>query len=138
MDIDTIITAYLDNRSNKRRSQDSAIFELHWERDLVRLLDDINDRSLDPFIYSFVRTKPRPREVIAALMQTKIPQHYFDRIVRPLVEARPTKPFVGGRANCRMHVKINRKNTRLSKTVETMVPAFIFFFFIFFLLKFKY
>ena len=90
MDIDTIITAYLDNRSNKRRSQDSAIFELHWERDLVRLLDDINDRSLDPFIYSFVRTKPRPREVIAALMQTKIPQHYFDRLVRPLVEARLT------------------------------------------------
>ena len=56
----------------------------------MRLLDDINDRSLDPFLYSFIRHKPRPREVIAALMQMKIPQHHFDTIVRPLVEAELT------------------------------------------------
>ena len=86
MDIDTIIEDYLQNRANKRRSKDSVHFELHWERDLVRLLDDVNDRSLDPLIYSFVRTKPRPREVIAGLMQMKIIQQHFDNAVRPLVE----------------------------------------------------
>lgn len=90
MELDVIISDYLDNRSNKRRSMDSVIFELHWERDLMRLLDDINNRSLDPFIYSFIRTKPKPREVIAAKMETKIPQYYFDRLVRPLVEAELT------------------------------------------------
>lgn len=90
MELDVIISDYLDNRSNKRRSMDSVIFELHWERDLMRLLDDINNRSLEPFIYSFIRTKPKPREVIAAKMETKIPQHYFDRLVRPLVEAELT------------------------------------------------
>lgn len=90
MELDVIISDYLDNRSNKRRSMDSVIFELHRERDLMRLLDDINDRSLEPFIYSFIRTKPKPREVIAAKMETKIPQHYFDRLVRPLVEAELT------------------------------------------------
>lgn len=86
MDIDTIIEDYLQNRANKRRSKDSVHFELHWERDLVRLLDDVNDRSLDPLIYSFVRTRPRPREVIAGLMQMKIIQQHFDNAVRPLVE----------------------------------------------------
>lgn len=90
MDIDVIIDDYFGNRANKRRSRDSVHFELHWERDLMRLLDDINARSLDPFLYSFVRTRPRPREVIAALMQMKIPQHHFDRLVRPIVEAQLT------------------------------------------------
>ena len=90
MEVDTIIADYLNNRANKRRSIDSVHFELHWERDLMRLLDDINNRSLDPFLYSFIRQKPRPREVIAALMQMKIPQHHFDTIVRPLVEAELT------------------------------------------------
>lgn len=90
MEVDTIIEDYLGNRANKRRSIDSVHFELHWERDLMRLLDDINDRSLDPFLYSFIRNKPRPREVIAALMQMKIPQYHFDVRIRPLVESELT------------------------------------------------
>ena len=90
MDIETIINDYLANRANKRRSRDSVHFEMHWERDVVRLLDDINARSLDPFIYSFVRQRPRPREVIAGLMQMKIPQQHFDTMVRPLVGAELT------------------------------------------------
>ena len=90
MDIETIINDYLANRANKRRSRDSVHFEMHWERDVVRLLDDINARSLDPFIYSFVRQRPRPREVIAGLMQMKIPQQHFDTMVRQLVEAELT------------------------------------------------
>lgn len=90
MDRNTIVEAYLDNRANKRRSVDSVHFELHWERDLMRLLCDVNDRSLDPFLYSFIKNKPQPREVIAALMQTKIIQQHFDGHVRPLVEAELT------------------------------------------------
>ena len=78
-------------RSNKRKSPDSVHFELHWERDLVRLLDDFNDRSLVPFLYAFVVRKPRPREVIACLMQGKILQWYFDLHVRPVVETKLTR-----------------------------------------------
>ncbi len=114
MEVDTIIEDYLGNRANKRRSIDSVHFELHWERDLMRLLDDINNRSLDPFLYSFIRQKPRPREVIAALMQMKIPQHHFDTIVRPLVEAELTDRTFNNRIgyggdrtirNCRMAIR---------------------------------
>ena len=90
MDTKTLITDYLGCRSNKRRSPDSVHFELHWERDLKRLEEDFADRSLVPFLYAFIAPRPRPREVIACLMQGKILQFHFDRIVRPLVEAELT------------------------------------------------
>lgn len=86
MDIETAKNDYFGCRANKRRSIDSIHFELHWERDLVRYVVDVNDRSLDPFLYSFIRRKPRPREVIACLMQMKILQYHFDLGTRPLVE----------------------------------------------------
>lgn len=110
MEVDTIIEDYLGNRANKRRSIDSMHFELHWERDLMRLLDDINNRSLDPFIYSFIRNKPRPREVIAALMQSKIPQYHFDRLVRPIVESELTDRTFN-----------NRIGYGCNKAIETLI-----------------
>lgn len=90
MDTITLINAYLGCRSNKRRSTDSILFELHWERDLKRLERDYVDHSLVPFLYAFIAPRPRPREVIACLMQGKILQYYFDINVRPLVEAELT------------------------------------------------
>lgn len=90
MDLTSLINDYLGCRSNKRRSPDSVMFELHWERDLVRLAKDFDDRSLVPFIYAFVAPRPRPREVIATLMQGKILQHRLDRLVRPLIEKKLT------------------------------------------------
>ncbi len=91
MDTETLIRDYLGCRSNKRRSTDSVMFELHWERDLKRLEEDFRTRSLVPFLYTFVAPRPRPREVIACLMQGKILQYHFDRIIRPEVEARLTE-----------------------------------------------
>ena len=90
MDTKTFIDTYLGCRENKRRSPDSVYFELHWERDLKRLELDFEDRSLVPFLYGFIVKKPRPREVIACLMQGKILQWYFDLHVRPVVERRLT------------------------------------------------
>lgn len=86
MDLTSLINDYLGCRSNKRRSPDSVMFELHWERNLVRLAKDFDDRSLVPFLYAFVAPRPRPREVIATLMQGKIMQYRLDRLVRPFIE----------------------------------------------------
>lgn len=91
MDTKTLIDAYLGCRSNKRRSPDSVYFELHWERDLKRLEEDFADRSLVSLLYAFVAPRPRPREVIACLMQGKILQYYFDINVRPKVEGELTE-----------------------------------------------
>lgn len=90
MVIDILIKDYFGCRSNKRRSPDSVYFELHWERDLVRLQKDFNNRTIVPFLYAFVAPRPKPREVVACLMQMKILQYHFDLLVRPLVEDRLT------------------------------------------------
>lgn len=81
---------YFHCRSNKRYSIDSAYFEMHWERDLLRILWDVNARDLVPLIYTFMRHWPLLREVNACQMPTKILQDHFDTRVRPLIDRRLT------------------------------------------------
>lgn len=90
MTLKTLIDTYFHCRSNKRYSVDSAYFEMHWERDILRILDDVNARDLVPFLYSFIRTYPCPREVNACQMPTKILQDFFDVRVRPSIDRRLT------------------------------------------------
>lgn len=90
MELETLKDDYYGCRSNKKRSLDSIHFSLHWERDLMRLLRDFEDRSLVPFLYAFINPKPKDREVIACLMEMKTLQYHFDLRVRPLVEERLT------------------------------------------------
>lgn len=90
MELETLKDDYYGCRSNKKRSLDSIHFSLHWERDLMRLLRDFEDRSLVPFLYGFINPNPRDREVIACLMEMKTLQYHFDLHVRPLVEERLT------------------------------------------------
>lgn len=90
MELDILEKDYKHCRSNKRRSTDSVHFELHWERDLARLIEDVNDRTLPSLLYSWITLIPRAREVNACLMQIKIIQDHFDQRVRPLVEAELT------------------------------------------------
>jgi len=86
MVFETLIEDYLGCRANKRRSPDSVHFELHWERDLARLLEDFNGRTLVSFLYAFINPEPRPREVIACLMQMKILQRHFEEALLPALQ----------------------------------------------------
>ena len=108
MDLKTLKYDYEGCVSNKKRSPDSVHFSLHLERDLVRLLEDFEDRSLVPFLYAFVAPRPRPREVIACLMQGKITQYHFDMKVRPEVEKRLTDRTFNNRVGFGPDVCIER------------------------------
>lgn len=88
---------HLGCRSNKKRSQDSIYFDLHRERNLLRLFDDFESRSLVPFLYSFIATKPLPREVIGCKMENKTMQHWFNNNVKPEVEKILTKSTFNNR-----------------------------------------
>lgn len=90
MDLETLHNDYLGCASNKKKSADTVIFELHRERNLAWLLEDVNDRTLAALLYAFVAPRPRPREVIACLMPGKVVQFHFDGLVRPEVEKRLT------------------------------------------------
>lgn len=86
--LDDIIEAYLCARTNKRKSPDQVEFEIHWERNCVRLYEDIINHTLRPTAYTFVCQKPKPREVFASDMSTRILHHYLDIRLRPLLEKR--------------------------------------------------
>ena len=86
-----LIDAYMATRSNKRRSGDSVRFELHWQANLLDLLESINNRTLNPTAYTFVTTRPRPREIFACDMSMRVIHHYIDIRLRPLLEARLTE-----------------------------------------------
>lgn len=88
--MDQLIQAYFTTRRNKRRSADSVRFELHWYRNILRLKEAIDTRSVRPTAYTFVTTKPRPREVFACDMATRVIHHYIDIRLRPLIESELT------------------------------------------------
>lgn len=73
-------------RSNKRRSPDSVEFELHWEMRCAQLYEDIVNHEVRPTAYTFVVTHPKPREVFASDMSTRILHHYIDIRLRPILE----------------------------------------------------
>lgn len=86
MDKRAFIDAYYTTRKNKRRSEDSVLFELHWERDLCRLMKGLEDHTFSPSAYSFIAPRPRPREVFACEMALRVVHHYIDIRIRPLLE----------------------------------------------------
>ena len=86
--IDDIIGAYKVARRNKRKSADQVEFELHWEANCLRLYEDIASRSFRPTAYTFVTDYPKPREVFASDMATRVLHHYLDIRLRPLLEKR--------------------------------------------------
>ena len=88
IELSDIVGAYLVARQNKRRSADQTDFELHWEQGCVRLLQQVRQRALRPTAYSFVASRPKPREVFASDMATRVMHHYLDIRLRPLMERR--------------------------------------------------
>ena len=106
--LDNLIAAYRTARSNKRRSADSVEFEINAERNLCRLLGDINGRTLRPTAYTFVTMKPRPREIFACDMGQRIVHHYIDIRLRPIIERKLTNRTFNNRIGFGQSAAVNR------------------------------
>ena len=105
---DNLMAAYRTARSNKRRSADSVEFEINAERNLCRLLRDINDRTLRPTAYTFVTMNPRPREIFACDMGLRIVHHYLDIRLRPIIERKLTDRTFNNRIGYGQSAAVNR------------------------------
>lgn len=88
IELEDLIEAYMTARKNKRRSADQVEFELHWESRLWQLYQHIVSRSVQPTAYTFIVDYPKPREVFASDMETRILHHYLDIRLRPIFERR--------------------------------------------------
>lgn len=87
---DNLYDVYLETRANKRRSDDSIDYEIHYERNLLQLKDAIDNHSLRPSAYTFIANYPRPREVFACDFNSRLCHHYIARVTAPAMEKRMT------------------------------------------------
>lgn len=82
-----IIDAYYSARKNKRRSPDQVEFELHWQMNCWKIYNDIINRCFQPKAYTFIVDHPKPREVFASDMSTRVLHHYLDIRIRGILES---------------------------------------------------
>lgn len=96
--IEDLYAAYFDCRKNKRKSCNALAFELDYESNLRKLLDEINGGTYRiGTSIAFVVTKPKPREVFAADFRDRIVHHLVIRKIEPLMES----VFIEDSYNCR-------------------------------------
>lgn len=86
--VEDIIQAYKVARRNKIKSPDQVEFELHWQMYCFDIYNEIVSMTFRPTAYAFITKRPKPREVFAADMKTRILHHYLDIRLRPLLEVR--------------------------------------------------
>jgi len=76
--LEDLYTVYFLARANKRRSEDAVIFETNLEQRLCNLQLHINDRTYRANSnYTFVTMRPKPREVFACELESRIIQWYL-------------------------------------------------------------
>lgn len=90
IELDDVIDAYLIARKNKRKSSDQVEFEMHWERECVRLYNDIVNQTFIPTAYTFLVSRPKWREIFAYAFRVRVIHHYIDMRLRPIIESQLT------------------------------------------------
>jgi hypothetical protein len=82
-----LVAAYYDCRRNKRNTKSALAFEMHLERNLVGLFDELASGSYTPGrSICFVVTRPKPREVWAAAFRDRIVHHMLYNRIGPRFE----------------------------------------------------
>lgn len=82
-----ITEAYLDCRKKKRNTINATKFEVDFECNLVRLMNEVNSRTYFPSrSIAFVVTRPRYREIFAADFRDRVIHHYIGLRIVPILE----------------------------------------------------
>ena len=102
-----IYDAYFETRRNKRRSEDSVLYEMHFERNLIDLEEAISSKTVQPTAYTFIAPRPKPREVFACNLGLRVIHHYIDIRLRPLMEAELTDRTFNNRIGYGPDVAVN-------------------------------
>jgi len=107
--LEDLLSVYYRARSNKRRSRDSVRFEIDFKDGLLNLWKKLNERTFTASSnYAFVVRYPKPREIFATVMETRIVHHYMDWRLRSIYESVLSDRSFN-----------NRKGLGLHKAIET-------------------
>ncbi len=106
-----IFEAYAECRQNKRQTMNALHFELDYERELMLLCEEINNRTYRiGRSIAFIVDKPVQREIFAADFRDRIVHHLIIRKLNPLFE----RTFIYDSYACRIgrgtHFGIQRAN----------------------------
>ena len=98
--IEDIFQAYYDAHKNKRNSNSALKFELEYEKNLVKLYREINERSYRPRSYSaFIIEKPVKREVFASEFRDRVVHHLIFNYINPIFDPL----FINDSYSCRIN-----------------------------------
>ncbi|MDK2899159.1 MAG: hypothetical protein PWQ10_346 [Patescibacteria group bacterium] len=98
--IEDVFQAYYDARQNKRNSSTSLLFELEYEKNLVKLFWEISDRRYCPSPYStFIIENPVKREVFASEFRDRIVHHLIFNYLNPIFDPL----FINDSYSCRIN-----------------------------------
>lgn len=96
---DSLLLAYEDCRRNKAWTDTAIAFEIHYERELLKLRDEINRGEYRPQpSIAFLVEWPTKREVFAAMFRDRNVQTWIAQRINPLFEAQ----FIPASFNCRV------------------------------------
>ena len=98
--IEDIFQAYYDARKNKRNSNSALEFELEYEKNLVKLYHEINERNYKPKPYSaFISEKPVKREIFASEFRDRVVHHLIFNYINPIFDPL----FINDSYSCRIN-----------------------------------
>ncbi len=82
-----LFQAYYDCRKHKRNTTNALAFEIYFERELNRLLEEIIDRTYMPGkSVAFLVYKPVCREIFAADFRDRVVHHFLINKLNPIFE----------------------------------------------------
>lgn len=87
MELSELFEAYADCRKNKRNTMNALAFEVDYERELIKLREDIQSGRYQPGrSIAFVVDKPVKREIFAADFRDRVVHHLIINKLNPLFE----------------------------------------------------
>lgn len=94
-----LVKAYKDARKNERNTRAALEFEIHWEKNLRDLREELYNKryTLSPAT-CFIITHPTKREVFAPSFRDRIISHFVYNILVPIVD----KKFIHDSYSCRV------------------------------------
>ena len=125
--VEDIFNAYFSCRANKRNTKGAIEFEEDYERNLLVLLDEINERRyiISPSI-AFIVDKPVIREIFAASFRDRIVHHLLIGRINSIIEKRLIYDCYACRVGKGTHLGIKRlRHFILSATDNYQKEAFV-------------
>lgn len=96
---DGLVLAYEECRRNKAWTDTAIAFEIHYERELLKLREEIESGNYRPLpSITFLVEWPTKREVFAAMFRDRIVQTWIAQRINPHFEAQ----FIPASFNCRV------------------------------------